>query len=62
MLDRIGHAADKNFRVFTIENVLDFVDWDLQDNTLFALWEVVMKQAKQGVPIGGYLSAQLMCI
>ena len=62
MLDRIGHAADRNFRVFTIDNVLDFVDWDLKDNTLFALWGVVMQQAKQGVPIGGYLSAQLMCI
>ena len=62
VLDRIGHAADRNFRVFTIEQVLKFVDWDLKDNTLFALWGVVMRQAKQGVPIGGYLSAQLMCI
>ena len=62
MLDRVGHAADRNFRVFTIENVLQFVDWDLEDNPLFALWGVVMKQAKRGVPIGGYPSAQLMCI
>ena len=54
MLDRVGHAADRNFRVFTINNVLDFVDWDLEDNTLFALWGIVMKQAKRGVPIGGY--------
>ena len=25
-------------------------------------WGVVLQQAKQGVPIGGYLSAQLMCL
>ena len=62
MLDRVGHAADRNFRVFSIENVMDYVEWDLNDNTLFTLWGVVMRQAKKGVPIGGYLSAQLMCI
>ena len=42
MLDHVGHAADNNFRVFSIQNVLDFVKWDLHDNTPFALWGVVM--------------------
>ena len=58
-LDRVGHAADRNFRVYTIQNVLDFVNWDLNDNTLFTLWGIVMRQAKKGVPIGGYLSAHV---
>ena len=48
--------------IYTIQNVLDFVNWDLNDNTLFTLCGIVMRQAKKGVPIGGYLSAQLMCI
>ena len=37
-LDRVGHAADRYFCVHTIQNVLDFVNWDLNDNTLFTLW------------------------
>ena len=58
----MGHAADRNFSIYTIKNVLDFVQWDFNENTLFTLWGIVMRQAKKGVPIGGYLSAQLMCI
>ena len=61
-LDRIGSATDRNFRVFTLQNVKDFVEWDLFQSTLFTIWGVVLQQAKQGVPIGGYISAQLMCI
>ena len=30
--------------------------------TFFEVWGVALRQAKRGVPIGGFLSAQLMCL
>ena len=41
----------------TADEVLTFVHWDLYHNTLFEVWGVVLRQARKGVPIGGYLSA-----
>ena len=62
MLERLGEATSRNFRVFGTEEVLTFVRWDLYHNTLFEVWGTVLRQARKGVPIGGYLSAQLMCL
>ena len=38
------------------------IDRDIRCNNLFCLWGVVLQQQKKGVPIGGFLSAQLMCL
>ena len=57
MLDRVGEATSCNLRVFSTEEVLTFVRWDLYHNTQFEVWGTVRRQARKGVPIGGYLSA-----
>ena len=61
-LDRIGKASDKGFRTIDLDEVISFVDWDMHYNNLFCLWGIVLKQQEKGVPIGGFLSAQLMCL
>ena len=61
-LDRVGESTTRNYRVLTLEDLVMFVDWDLNQNTLFEVWGVALRQAKRGVPIGGFLSAQLMCL
>ena len=42
MLDRVGDSTFRNFRVFTIDEVLSFVKWDLYHNTLFEVWGAVL--------------------
>ena len=61
-LDRIGKAADRGFRAVPLEDVLKFVRWDLDHNTLFEMDGWALNQNIKGVPIGGFLRAQLMCI
>ena len=46
----------------TLAEVTDFVSWDIHENNWFQVWGVVMRQQETGVLIGGFLSAQLMCI
>ena len=62
MLDHIGKAADGGFRAVPLEDVFQFVRWDLEHNTLFEVDGWVLTQNIKGVPIGGFWSAQLMCI
>ena len=61
-LDRIGKASENSFRTVTLKEITDFVDWDIHENNWFQVWGIVMRQQEKGVPIGGFLSAQLMCI
>ena len=61
-LDRIGKATDRGFRAVPLEDVLKFVRWDLDHNTLFEMDGWVLNQNIKGVLIGGFLSAELMCI
>ena len=61
-LDRIGKAAGRGFRAVPLEDVLKFVRWDLDHNTLFEMDGWVLNQNIKGVPIGGFLRAQLMCM
>ena len=56
-LDWVGESTKRNYRVLTLEDLVMFVDWDLDQNTLFEVWGVALRQAKRGVPIGGFLSA-----
>ena len=62
LLDRIGCATERHFRVIPLCDLVKFVHWDLHENTLFEWQGWVLNQNIKGVPIGGYLSAQLMCI
>ena len=61
-LDRVGKASDKGFRTIHLDEVVSFVNWDMHFNNLLCLWGVILKQQKKGIPIGGLLSAQLMCL
>ena len=61
-LDRMGKAAARHFRVVSSAELLSFVEWDMNQNNLFTLWGIVLRQQVKGVPIGGFLSAQLMCL
>ena len=62
LLDRIGCATERHFRVIPLSDLLKFVHWDLHEDTLFKWNGRVLSQDIKGVPIGGHLSAQLMCI
>ena len=62
LLDRIGKAADRGLRVVPWEHVMRFVEWDVDHNTLFEYNGWVINQHIKGVPIGGFLCAQLMCL
>ena len=59
-LDRVSKTSGKDFRLVTLEEVIDFVQWDINFNNLFVIWGTVLRHQDKGVPIGGYLSAQLM--
>ena len=58
-LDRIGKSSHKQFRILSDEEFTRFVDYDLFDNVLFVLRLLVLQQGGAGVPIGGFIFAQL---
>ena len=60
--DRVGESTVRNYRVLTLRDLLMFVEWDSNQNTLFELWGVALRLAKRGVLIGGFRGAQLMCL
>ena len=62
LLDRIGSATDRHFRVVLLCDPLKFMIGDLHENTPFEWQGWVLSQNSTGVPIGAYLSTQLMCI
>ena len=55
-LDRLGPAASYEFRILTVTEVLNFVNWDLFSNTVVAYGRLVLQQGIKGVPIGGHLA------
>ena len=57
--DHIGKSTVKMFLVTTIDMLRRFVKYDIRDNNLFLLDQIVLQQGSSGVPIGGFLSAQL---
>ena len=58
-LDRVGKSSHRQFRILSEEEVTCFVDYDPFDNVLFILQRLVLQQGGSGVPIGGFISAQL---
>lgn len=60
-LDALGKHGPAQYFVFSWDQILSVVHWELFHNNLFTLGSQVIKQC-QGVPIGGPLSAQLASI
>ena len=58
-LDRIGKAALRDYRTLEQKEVINYVDWDIHENALFSVESLILHQGRQGVPIGGHISAQL---
>ena len=47
------------FLVTTIDMLRRFVEYDVRDNNLFLLDQIVLQQGSSGVPIGRFPGAQL---
>ena len=58
-LDRIGKASSSDFTTMSFEEVRRYVLFDTEFCNLFTIGELIVRQGLKGVPIGGYLSAQL---
>ena len=57
MLDRLGKGSEDQFWNVPVSFVYQYVHWELFCNTLFTLGPLILEQGKEGVPIGGCLSA-----
>ena len=53
LLDRMGCAAVRHFRVIPLCDLVKSVHWDRHENTLFDRQGWVLNQLIKGVPIGG---------
>jgi len=58
-LDWLGASSSKDFDVLNLQEVLDYVTFNIQNCTLLTLGPLILQQGRKRVPIGGYLSAQL---
>ena len=58
-LDRIGIASSSDFTPIPFQEVKHYVTFDTKFCNLYTLGELILQQGLKGVPIGGFLSAQL---
>ena len=58
-LDRMGKASARQFHLLTEDEVLRFAEYDLCSNVLLAIGPLILSQGDKGVPIGGFISAQI---
>ena len=58
-LDRPGKGASNDFVNMSDDQVLRYVLFDIHEDTLFAFGNLILSRGRKGVPIGGFLSAQL---
>ena len=58
-LDRIGQASSDGYFLFSEAELLRFVDFDIYNNNVFTMGPIILKQGANGVPIGGFVLAQL---
>ena len=57
--DRKGTGSSSNFRSINEAEIKDYVAFDTKSNNLFHVGPTTLRQGLKGVPIGGFLSAQL---
>ena len=58
-LDRIGKSSGSQFILVSEASVSRFVEFDTKQNNLFTIGGIILAQGAKGVPIGGFISAQL---
>ena len=58
-LDRVGLASSSDFYGISFDQALRYVLFDISQCNLFTLGQLIIQQGIKGVPIGGFLSAQL---
>ena len=58
-LDRLGRGSSSDYVSISEEEVLRYVLFDIEDDTLLAFGRLILRQGGKGVPIGRLLSAQL---
>ena len=58
-LDRLGAASSNHFLVLTRRQVKTYVKFELFDKCFFTMGLLFFLQGTTGIPIGGFLSAQL---
>ena len=58
-LDRLGKASASAYFVLDEEQLLRYVKFDVMYNNLFCLGPLILQQGSNGVPIGGFISAQI---
>ena len=58
-LDRVGTASSDHYVVITGRRVKTYVEFELFDNCFFTMGPLIVWQGFTGIPIGGFLSAQL---
>ena len=59
-LDRFGKNSEKSFVTLSEEEVLRFVEFDMAANVFLTVGPVILSQGAKGIPIGGFLSAQIV--
>ena len=58
-LDRVGTASSDHFVVITGRQEKTYVEFELFDDCFFTMGPLIMSQGTTGIPIGGFVSAQL---
>ena len=58
-LDRVGTASYSEFTTISFDEVKRYMVFDTEFCNLFTIGELIIQQGLKGVPIGGYLSAQV---
>ena len=59
-LDRLGQGSSWDYVSISEEGVMRYVLFDIEDDTQLGFGGLVLRQGGKGVPIGGFLSAQLV--
>lgn len=57
-LDWLGASSGKSFMVLSSNEVKQFVEFNVTKCNLLVLGQLILRQGRKGVPIGGFLSIQ----
>ena len=54
-LDRLGTSTSADFRQVKEGEVERYLDWDLNHNPLVVMYQLILRQGRKDIAIGGYL-------